>query len=169
MLNKNCSSKRQVKDLAKFEDHALENNGNEMNDNGRVIDVINKLVVSLEHNSHDCSTECFIVDDEKLVNNNERNKIREKQGHRMPFNKMEYNLSKMWGNFGLKEVISNGSGMFYKFDNETGMNHVVECGPWLVKNKPLVVQRWIPEVNIEIIDPKCIPIWVKLVNVPLEA
>ncbi|GJW70337.1 RNA-directed DNA polymerase, eukaryota, reverse transcriptase zinc-binding domain protein [Tanacetum coccineum] len=75
----------------------------------------------------------------------------------------------MWGRLGLKEVISNGSGMcFFKFGNEEGMYYVVENGPWMVRNKPLV-QKWNPLMNMEMNEPTVIPLWVRLMNVLMEA
>ncbi|GJV02633.1 RNA-directed DNA polymerase, eukaryota, reverse transcriptase zinc-binding domain protein [Tanacetum coccineum] len=41
--------------------------------------------------------------------------------------------------------------------------------PWLVNGKPLIVQKWDPEVVIVKESPCKIPIWIRLYNVPLEA
>ncbi|GJT80130.1 RNA-directed DNA polymerase, eukaryota, reverse transcriptase zinc-binding domain protein [Tanacetum coccineum] len=50
-----------------------------------------------------------------------------------------------------------------------GMENVLEAGPWMVNNKPLLIQRWDPTVCIDKKEPEKIPIWVKLVKLPLEA
>ncbi|GJZ93434.1 RNA-directed DNA polymerase, eukaryota, reverse transcriptase zinc-binding domain protein [Tanacetum coccineum] len=52
---------------------------------------------------------------------------------------------------------------------EGRMNYVINQSPWMVKGKPLVVQKWDLSVSIEKIDPCKIPIWARLVNAPLEA
>nr|GEY26736.1 RNA-directed DNA polymerase, eukaryota, reverse transcriptase zinc-binding domain protein [Tanacetum cinerariifolium] len=91
-------------------------------------------------------------------------------GFKMSAPELRYHLRRMWGKFGLKDVIVNTKGQcFFKFNNEEGMNRVVEQGPWLVKNKPLVVQKWDTDVGIEAVEPSKVPVWVKLYNVPLEA
>ncbi|GKB67487.1 RNA-directed DNA polymerase, eukaryota, reverse transcriptase zinc-binding domain protein [Tanacetum coccineum] len=53
--------------------------------------------------------------------------------------------------------------------SEGCMNYVINQSPWMVKGKPLIVQKWDPSVNIEKVDPCKIPIWSRLVNVLLEA
>ncbi|GJR75423.1 RNA-directed DNA polymerase, eukaryota, reverse transcriptase zinc-binding domain protein [Tanacetum coccineum] len=42
-------------------------------------------------------------------------------------------------------------------------------GPWMVRNKPLLVQKWDPSLCIEKKELEVIPLWIKLCNVPLEA
>ncbi|GJU84599.1 RNA-directed DNA polymerase, eukaryota, reverse transcriptase zinc-binding domain protein [Tanacetum coccineum] len=49
------------------------------------------------------------------------------------------------------------------------MNYVINQSSWIVKGKPIVVQKWDPSVNIEKVNPCKIHIWSRLVNVPLEA
>ncbi|GJY54986.1 RNA-directed DNA polymerase, eukaryota, reverse transcriptase zinc-binding domain protein [Tanacetum coccineum] len=46
---------------------------------------------------------------------------------------------------------------------------VIENGVWIVNNKPMVVQKWDIDVDINKVKPDKLPIWVKLVNLPLEA
>ncbi|GJZ81308.1 zinc knuckle CX2CX4HX4C containing protein, partial [Tanacetum coccineum] len=62
--------------------------------------------------------------------------------------------------YGLKDVIENDSGMFFfKFHHEEGLNHVLDNGPWMVNNKPLVVQKWDVNMNIERTEPDTLPLW----------
>ncbi|GJW82256.1 RNA-directed DNA polymerase, eukaryota, reverse transcriptase zinc-binding domain protein [Tanacetum coccineum] len=42
-------------------------------------------------------------------------------------------------------------------------------GPWLVGERPLIMQKWGPEINFEKTEPDRIPLWVKMYNIPLEA
>ncbi|GKC50823.1 RNA-directed DNA polymerase, eukaryota, reverse transcriptase zinc-binding domain protein [Tanacetum coccineum] len=49
------------------------------------------------------------------------------------------------------------------------MKMVIERGPWMIRTKPLLVQKWNPNVCVEKKDPEVIPLWIKLYNVPLEA
>nr|GEU51813.1 hypothetical protein [Tanacetum cinerariifolium] len=76
----------------------------------------------------------------------------------------------MWSRYGLKEVIENDCGMlFFKFHHEKGMNYVVDNGPWMVNNKPLVVKKWHISMNFKRTEPEKLPLWVRLCNPPLEA
>ncbi|GJX58288.1 RNA-directed DNA polymerase, eukaryota, reverse transcriptase zinc-binding domain protein [Tanacetum coccineum] len=58
-------------------------------------------------------------------------------GFKMTYSELRYNLVRMWGKFGLKEIVT-----------ENG---------------------WDPDVIIDRSDPKVLPCWIKLYNVPLEA
>ncbi|GJX98938.1 RNA-directed DNA polymerase, eukaryota, reverse transcriptase zinc-binding domain protein [Tanacetum coccineum] len=40
---------------------------------------------------------------------------------------------------------------------------------WMVNNKPLMVHKWNLDVIIDKSDPKVLPCWIKLYNIPLEA
>ncbi|GKC71871.1 zinc knuckle CX2CX4HX4C containing protein [Tanacetum coccineum] len=71
---------------------------------------------------------------------------------------------------GLKHILNNGNEVFvFKFDNLQGLNTVIESGPWIVNNKPMVVQKWDPSVNLDRNEPKTLPLWIKLMNPSLEA
>ncbi|GKF85796.1 zinc knuckle CX2CX4HX4C containing protein [Tanacetum coccineum] len=76
----------------------------------------------------------------------------------------------MWGRHGLGEIIVDNSDIsFFKFKSIEGMNFVIEQSSWMVNGRPFVVQKWDPAVCIEKADPCKIPIWIKLLNVPLKA
>lgn len=90
-------------------------------------------------------------------------------GTKMTYSELKYNLSRMWGRFGLKDIVAHNGLYFFKFRNIEGVNQVLENGIWLVNNRPLVVQMWNPSINIVNTEPEVLPVWVKLYNVPLEA
>ncbi|GKC92279.1 RNA-directed DNA polymerase, eukaryota, reverse transcriptase zinc-binding domain protein, partial [Tanacetum coccineum] len=91
-------------------------------------------------------------------------------GCKMQVYELEYNVRRMWGRFGLKDIVVDAEGMcFFKFKEEEGMKYVINHSPWLVNGKPLIVQKWDPEVVIVKESPCKIPIWIRLYNVPLEA
>ncbi|GKC21442.1 zinc knuckle CX2CX4HX4C containing protein [Tanacetum coccineum] len=79
-------------------------------------------------------------------------------------------LAMMWGKYGLRKIASIGNGNYvFKFNNENRLQTVIENGVWIVNNKPMVVQKWDIDVDISKVEPDKMPIWVKLVNLPLEA
>ncbi|GJW11212.1 RNA-directed DNA polymerase, eukaryota, reverse transcriptase zinc-binding domain protein [Tanacetum coccineum] len=66
-------------------------------------------------------------------------------GHQITMNELRYNLKRMWGRKGFKDVVDMNNGVFLmKFYNEDGLESVV--------NKPTHI-----------------PIWVRMCNIPLEA
>ncbi|GJW01214.1 RNA-directed DNA polymerase, eukaryota, reverse transcriptase zinc-binding domain protein [Tanacetum coccineum] len=81
---------------------------------------------------------------------------------------IEYHIRRMWYRFGLKDVIAENGVFYFKFQDE-GINEVINTGPWMVNNKPLVVQNWSIDMCIDKAEPKRIPVWVKMRNVPMEA
>ncbi|GJT68150.1 ATPase, F1/V1/A1 complex, alpha/beta subunit [Tanacetum coccineum] len=90
-------------------------------------------------------------------------------GCSMGFNEARYHIRRMWYRYGIKEVISENGIFYFKFQDEEGINEVINNGPWMVNNKPLVVQKWSIDMCMDKTEPKRIPVWVKLRNVPMEA
>ncbi|GJY99384.1 zinc knuckle CX2CX4HX4C containing protein [Tanacetum coccineum] len=116
----------------------------------------------------------FVVFDEILVA--EGSKKWEKTlcgyfvGYRMSVNELRYNLRRMWGRHGFKDIVDYNNGIYFmKFHSETGLDFIVNNGPWMVKNKPLIVQQWDINMSLDKREPEKIPLWIKLCNVPLEA
>lgn len=88
----------------------------------------------------------------------------------MGFNELRYHLRRMWGKFGFNELIVNDSGInLFKFKENEGMQNVLAKGPWMVNNRPLFVLKWSHEIGMKKIEPSKLPVWVKLLNVPMEA
>ncbi|GJU33568.1 RNA-directed DNA polymerase, eukaryota, reverse transcriptase zinc-binding domain protein [Tanacetum coccineum] len=91
-------------------------------------------------------------------------------GYRMSMQELSYHLYRMWGNFSLKHILNNDNDIFvFKFNNAQGLQTVIESGPWIVNNKPVVVQKWDPSINLDRIEPTRLPVWIKLINISLEA
>lgn len=88
----------------------------------------------------------------------------------MSYNEIRFHLRKMRGKYGLVDLFLNEAGIyFFRFKGIEVMNTVIENGPWMVNNKPLLVQKWHPGLNMDKVEPEKIPLWVKLFKVPLEA
>ncbi|GJT08314.1 RNA-directed DNA polymerase, eukaryota, reverse transcriptase zinc-binding domain protein [Tanacetum coccineum] len=74
------------------------------------------------------------------------------------------------GKYGIDEIDKGKNGQYmFKFKDDKGMNTILEKGPWMVKGKPLFVQKWSPEIGMTKVEPKKLPVWVKIIHVPLEA
>nr|GEW21390.1 RNA-directed DNA polymerase, eukaryota, reverse transcriptase zinc-binding domain protein [Tanacetum cinerariifolium] len=90
-------------------------------------------------------------------------------GYKIGVNELRYNTRRMWGRHGLKDCIVDADGMcYFKFKHEDGMNYVIDQSPWVVNGKPFLVQKWEPETVIIKESPCKIPIWIRLLNIPLE-
>lgn len=91
-------------------------------------------------------------------------------GCMVSLNEARYHLRRMWNKYGLEDMTVNNKGIFFfKFQDEQGILQVISNGPWMVNNKPLFVQRWGIDVCLDKTEPVKLPVWVKLLNVPLEA
>nr|GEV82383.1 ATPase, F1/V1/A1 complex, alpha/beta subunit, zinc knuckle CX2CX4HX4C [Tanacetum cinerariifolium] len=74
------------------------------------------------------------------------------------------------GRYGLKDNVVDADGMYYfKFKNKEGVNYVIDQRPWLVNGKPFLVQKWDPRTVIIKESPCKIPIWIRLISIPIEA
>ena len=81
---------------------------------------------------------------------------------------VRYHLFRMWKKFGLVDVSSNGSGIFFKIKIELGMMETINQGPWLINNIPLCIRKWEVGLKLERVEPSTIPIWVTIPNMPME-
>lgn len=90
-------------------------------------------------------------------------------GTSMDYRVVNANLSKMWRAYGIADITKTNAGLFYfKFKNEEGMNAVLESGPWMINNIPLVLNVWEPGIWLDKVDPSTIPIWVCVYGIPME-
>ncbi|GJS75796.1 putative reverse transcriptase domain-containing protein [Tanacetum coccineum] len=90
-------------------------------------------------------------------------------GTSMDYRVVRANLMRMWRVYDIEEITKTNSGIFYfKFKSEEGMKSVLESGPWMVQNIPLVLNIWEPGIWLEKAEPSTIPIWVCVHNIPME-
>ncbi|KAL4583041.1 hypothetical protein LXL04_007605 [Taraxacum kok-saghyz] len=59
------------------------------------------------------------------------------------YNMNKYAMSK-WKQFGIEGVMVNEEG----FSSEQGVKEVLEGGPWLIFDNPIVIRRWTPGLNL---------------------
>nr|GEX30624.1 hypothetical protein [Tanacetum cinerariifolium] len=79
-------------------------------------------------------------------------------------------LTNTWGKFGFQSVIKDDDDVYYfKFSTTRGLEQVMEQGPWLIRNQPLILTQWTPNLNLEKNKVKKVPVWVKIHKVPVVA
>ncbi|PWA64262.1 zinc knuckle CX2CX4HX4C [Artemisia annua] len=70
--------------------------------------------------------------------------------------------------FGVQKVMMNAKGFFFfKFTSKKGVDDVLENGPWLIRNIPIILKPWNLNTNLLKEDLTNIPVWVKFHDVPL--
>nr|GEZ36699.1 hypothetical protein [Tanacetum cinerariifolium] len=55
------------------------------------------------------------------------------------------------------------------FSSMKGLNAMLENGSWFIRNNPLILKKWHPDVNLLKEDVGTIPVWVKLHGVPVQS
>ncbi|PWA95639.1 hypothetical protein CTI12_AA048600 [Artemisia annua] len=81
-------------------------------------------------------------------------------GTSMDYRVVRGNLMKMRRVYGIEDITKTSSSIsYFKFKSEEGMKTVLDCGPWMVQNVPLVLNTWEPGIWLEKTEPSSIPIW----------
>ncbi|GJT86006.1 zinc knuckle CX2CX4HX4C containing protein [Tanacetum coccineum] len=88
---------------------------------------------------------------------------------RMAFPVVEYYARNNWAKHGLKRIMMNTKGFFFfKFDSQAGLEAVLEGGPLLIRNSPIILKKWSIDTRLIKEELTRIPIWVKLHDVPIQ-
>lgn len=89
-------------------------------------------------------------------------------GNRLPFPVVERYVNNVWRKYGLIKSMMIASGLFYfKFESDEGVVKVLEDGPWMIRNVPIILNKCSPDVNVKKADVTSVPVWVKMHDVPL--
>lgn len=89
-------------------------------------------------------------------------------GNRLPFPIVERYVNNVWKKFGPVKSMMTASGFFYfKFGSDEGVKRVLEEGPWMIRNVPIILKKWSPEINVTKAEVTSIPVWIKMHDVPL--
>ncbi|GKE50324.1 zinc knuckle CX2CX4HX4C containing protein [Tanacetum coccineum] len=89
-------------------------------------------------------------------------------GKRLAFPVVEYYARNNWGKHGLKRFMMNTKGFFFfKFESKVGLEAVLESGPWMIRNTPIILKKWLMSTSLLKKELTRIPIWVKLHDVLL--
>ncbi|GKA49545.1 hypothetical protein Tco_0742618 [Tanacetum coccineum] len=75
------------------------------------------------------------------------------------------------GKYGLvHSMFSSSTGLLsFQFSSMDGLDSMLENGSWFIRNNPLILKKWHPDVNLLKEDVSTIPVWVKIHGVPITA
>nr|GEV75737.1 zinc knuckle CX2CX4HX4C [Tanacetum cinerariifolium] len=88
---------------------------------------------------------------------------------RIAFPVVEYYAKNNWTKHGLKRIMMNAKGLFFfKFDFRAGLDAILEGGPWMFRNSPIILKKWSIKTSLQKDELTRILIWVKLHDVPIQ-
>ncbi|GKC07748.1 reverse transcriptase domain-containing protein [Tanacetum coccineum] len=91
-------------------------------------------------------------------------------GKILAFSIVQTYVKNTWAKFGLSKLMKTDNGVFlFKFETKGGMDQVLERGPWLIRNTPLILNKWSPNSSLKPDEVSKVPVWVKLYNDPVVA
>ncbi|GJX44287.1 retrotransposon protein, putative, ty1-copia subclass [Tanacetum coccineum] len=92
-------------------------------------------------------------------------------GKRVAYPVVANYVRNIWGKYGLvKSMLNSSTGLFsFQFSSMDGLNSMLKNGPWFIRNYPLILKKWNPDVNLLKEDIGNVPVWVKLHGVPVTA
>ncbi|KAF7126537.1 hypothetical protein RHSIM_Rhsim11G0143400 [Rhododendron simsii] len=88
---------------------------------------------------------------------------------KLPYLSVRSIAFRIWGKYGLKDVLSNEKGFFFfQFGAEGAYRQISEVGAWHFGNRLMVLQEWHPDMEFEKESLSKLPLWIQLYNVPLQ-
>nr|GEU45731.1 hypothetical protein [Tanacetum cinerariifolium] len=76
-------------------------------------------------------------------------------GKGIAFPLVQIYVSRAWKEFGFQKIMRDDDGFFYfKFESIKGMEQVLEQGPWLIQNSPLILNKWSVNMSLSKDDVK---------------
>ncbi|XP_022014947.1 uncharacterized protein LOC110914468 [Helianthus annuus] len=70
-------------------------------------------------------------------------------GKRLAFPVVEYFAKNSWAKYGLNRLMMNAKGFFFfKFNSKKGLEKLLEDGPWMIRNVPIILNEWSPSVKM---------------------
>ncbi|KAF8402130.1 hypothetical protein HHK36_013082 [Tetracentron sinense] len=77
-------------------------------------------------------------------------------------------VNRMWKLKGEVETIAMDNGFFiFRLSCSEDKQTILEGGPWRVRSSVLVLKEWDRETKLDKVEIKDIPLWVKIINLPL--
>ena len=90
-------------------------------------------------------------------------------GKPLPFHLVKNAVEKLWGKYGSVQVYSVENGMFlFCLESEEVGDAVLGEKLWYIGSKPLFLRKWTPGLQILKLSLTKIPIWLKILHLPLE-
>lgn len=87
----------------------------------------------------------------------------------MPYFLVKKAVSSMWKQYGEIEVFSLDNGMFiFRFHDEVSCDEILDSKLWHISNKPLILRKWQPGMQVLKLTLTSVPVWVKFVHLPME-
>ncbi|KAK3229305.1 hypothetical protein Dsin_001186 [Dipteronia sinensis] len=87
----------------------------------------------------------------------------------LPYYHVKKAVDILWKQFGEVEVFLLENGMYiFRFADEATRDEVLSARLWHISNKPLILWRWEPGMQILKLSINSIPIWIKLMHLPME-
>ncbi|GJX04953.1 zf-CCHC domain-containing protein [Tanacetum coccineum] len=91
-------------------------------------------------------------------------------GKNVAFPLVQNYVTNTCGKFGFRKVIKDEDGFFFfKFALLSGVEQVLEQGPWLIRNIPIILTKWSPNLSLTKDKVSKVPVWVKMHKVPVVA
>ncbi|GKC41751.1 hypothetical protein Tco_1059473 [Tanacetum coccineum] len=91
-------------------------------------------------------------------------------GKRVAFTLVKSYVTNTWGKFGFQKIMRDDDGFFFfKFASIAGVEQVLEQGPEIIQNTPLILNKWTPSLSLCKDKVTNVPIWVKMHGVPVVA
>ncbi|GJY14155.1 zinc finger, CCHC-type containing protein [Tanacetum coccineum] len=71
-------------------------------------------------------------------------------GKRVAYRVVANYVRNTWGKYGLvKSMLNSSTGIFtFHFNYLEGLDAILENGPWFIRNNPLILKKWNPDVNL---------------------
>nr|GEU86162.1 hypothetical protein [Tanacetum cinerariifolium] len=86
------------------------------------------------------------------------------------FHVVQQYVKNTWSKFAFEKITRNDEGVYLlKFASKSGMDNVLEKGPWIIRKSPIILNKWTPSVSLKKGEVTKVPVWVKLYNVPVLA
>jgi hypothetical protein len=87
----------------------------------------------------------------------------------LPFFLVKKTIDLLWRQYGKVDVFLMENSMYiFRFADEHTRDEVLESKLWHIANKPLILCRWEPGMQLLKLSLKSVPIWIKLNHIPME-
>jgi hypothetical protein len=87
----------------------------------------------------------------------------------LPYYIVKRTVESIWAQYGKVEVFLLENGLYlFRFADEKLRDEVMEAKVWHIANKPLILRKWTPGMQLLKLSLSSIPIWIKLHNLPIE-